>query len=57
MRIVCWQLILMKYHTLFFSKFGKDVEKIVVCCKVKRVEGKKYNVMLAEHFISISQRV
>ena len=23
MRIVCWQTILMKYHTLFFSKIGK----------------------------------
>ena len=22
MRIVCWQTILMKYHTLFFSKMG-----------------------------------
>ena len=32
MKIVCWQTILMKYHTLFFSKIGKDVEKFVVCC-------------------------
>ena len=23
MRIVCWQTILMKYHTLFFQKLGK----------------------------------
>ena len=23
MRIVCWQTILMKYHTLFFRKFEK----------------------------------
>ena len=23
MRIVCWQTILMKHHTLFFSKIGK----------------------------------
>ena len=23
MRIVCWQTILMKYHTLFFRKLGK----------------------------------
>ena len=22
----------MKYHTLFFSKIGKDVAKFVVCC-------------------------
>ena len=26
MRIVCQQMILMKSHTLFFSKIGKDVE-------------------------------
>ena len=25
MRIVCWQTILMKHHTLFFSKIGKYV--------------------------------
>ena len=30
MRIVCWQTILMKYHTLFFSKIGKDVAKFVM---------------------------
>ena len=24
--------ILLKYHTLFFSKIGKDVAKFVVCC-------------------------
>ena len=32
MRIVCRQTILMKYHTLLFSKIGKDVAKFVVCC-------------------------
>ena len=32
MRIVCWQTILLKYHTLFFSKIGKDEAKFVVCC-------------------------
>ena len=32
MGIVCWQTILMKYHTLFFSKIKKDVAKFVVCC-------------------------
>ena len=30
MRIVCWQTILMNYHTLFFSKIRKDVAKFVV---------------------------
>ena len=32
MRIVCWQTILLKYHSLFFSKIRKDVGKFVVCC-------------------------
>ena len=27
MRIVCWQTILMKYHSLLFSKIKKDVAK------------------------------
>ena len=30
MRIVCLQTIFMNYHTLFFSKIEKDVEKFVV---------------------------
>ena len=30
MRIVCWQTILTKDHTLFLSKIRKDVAKIVV---------------------------
>ena len=32
MRIVCWQTILMKKHTLFLFKTRKDVAKFVVCC-------------------------
>ena len=28
MRIVCWQTILMKYHTLFFPTIKKDVTKL-----------------------------
>ena len=32
MRIICWQMILMKYHTLFFPKIRKDIAKFVVCC-------------------------
>ena len=31
MKIVCWQTILMKYHTLFLSKIGNYVAKFVVC--------------------------
>ena len=32
MRIVCWQTILMKCHSLFLMKIRKDVTKFVVCC-------------------------
>ena len=28
MRIVCWQTILMKYHTLFFRKLGKISQNV-----------------------------
>ena len=28
MRIVCWQTILMKYHTLFFRKLGKMLQNL-----------------------------
>ena len=28
----CWQTILVKYHTLFLLKTGKDVLNFVVCC-------------------------
>ena len=31
MRIVCWQTILMKNHTLFLSQIRKDVTKFVAC--------------------------
>ena len=42
MRIVCWQTILMKNHTLSFSKIGKDVAKFVACCSCDwRVKGLK----------------
>ena len=36
MRIVCWQTIFMKYHSLFFSKIKKDVAKFLVCCSRDR---------------------
>ena len=32
MRIVCWQKILMKHHTIFFLKIRKDVARFVICC-------------------------
>ena len=32
MRIVCWQTIFIKYHSLFNSKVRKDVTKFVLCC-------------------------
>ena len=28
MRIVCWQTILMKHHTLFFQKLGKTSQNL-----------------------------
>ena len=39
MRIVCWQTILMKYHTLFFSKIREDVAKFVCCSRDWRFKG------------------
>ena len=63
MRIVCWQTILMNYHTLFFRNLGYMLKKmssaavVIGPLRVKRVEEKIYNAMLAEHFISVSQRV
>ena len=32
MRIVCWQTILLKNHTLFLLKIGRNDAKFVVCC-------------------------
>ena len=29
MRIVCWQMILIKYHSLFLLKIGKDVTNLL----------------------------
>ena len=51
MRIVCWQTILMKYHTLFFfRKLGKDVAKFVVCCSCDwRLKLKQYLLGRALH--------
>ena len=34
MRIVCWQTILMKYHTLFVIFENAAKFEIVVCCKL-----------------------
>ena len=34
MRIVCQQTILMKYHSLFFSEFRKDVKFVVYALRV-----------------------
>ena len=28
MRIVCWQMNLMKYHTLYFRKLGKMLQNV-----------------------------
>ena len=32
MRIVCKEVILMKYHALFLCKIKKDIIKFVICC-------------------------
>ena len=29
---LCWQMILIKNHTLFLLKTWNDVERLVVCC-------------------------
>ena len=47
MRIICWQTILMKYHTLFFSKVWKDVAKFVVCCSRDWRFGRKLAHLLS----------
>ena len=40
MIIVCWQTILMKYHSLFYSKiFEKNVGKVVCCIRDLRFRG------------------
>ena len=45
MNIVCWQTILMKYHTLFFSKIKTDIAKFVVCCsRAWRFKGLKKDI-------------
>ena len=63
MRIVCWQTILIKYHTLFLAKIRKDVANLsspAVMIGVLRVngsfEGIKNDLMLnhlaKESFVS-----
>ena len=50
MRIVCWQTILMKYHSLFLSKIRRDVAKFVSAAVVigaLRVKLECYNSFLA----------
>ena len=44
MKIVCWQTILMKYHTLFFWKFGKmsqNLSSAAVVIGALRVKNKQ----------------
>ena len=50
MRIVCWQTLLMKYHTLFLSKIRKDVAKFVVCCS-RDFRFKSYYACSDKNFI------
>ena len=52
MRIVCQQTILMKYHTLFFSKSGEDVAAAVVIgtLRVKRT------VLVSQHMFWVRNK-
>ena len=44
----------MKYHTLFFSKIGKGVAKIVVCCSCdRRLKGNLLKMLSAYHVCCI----
>ena len=52
MRIVCWQTILMKYHTLFFSKIGKDGAKFVICSSLIGALRVKHTICIAMFFKS-----
>ena len=52
MRIVFWQTILMKYHSLFLSKIGKDVVAAVVigALRVKKeLQTTKRQVKITQH--------
>ena len=49
MRIVCWQTILLKYHTLFLSKIRKDVAKFVACCSLIGALRVNYGIHLLCH--------
>ena len=59
MRIVCWQTILMKYHTLFLLRIRKDVAKFVVCCSrdwqswVKQFLKSRFNLDFGVCFHSV----
>ena len=48
MRIVCWQMSLMNYHTLFFPKFGKMLQNLpsaaVVIGALRVRMGIQYNL-------------
>ena len=60
MRIVCWQTILMKYHSLFISKIRKEVAKFVVCCSCD-LRFKGYNLVANnsheyQHYLPVIQK-
>ena len=50
MRIVCWQTFLMKYHTLFFRKFGKmsqNLSSAAVAIGALRVKESNKNTQIS----------
>ena len=52
MRIVCFQTILMKYHTLFLSKIRKEVTIFVVyCSRIWRLKGYPLYYIKSVYFV------
>ena len=54
MRIVCWQTILIKYHTFFFQKLGKMSQKLSSAAVVIGALRINFNIMLKHiHLLTI----
>ena len=60
MRIVCWQTILMKYHTLFISKLGMMSQNLLSAAVVNgalRVNPYKPSVLFVEHVQTVLTQI
>ena len=53
MRTVCWQTILMKYHTLFLLKTRKDSQNLSSAAVVIGALRAKYSMTLKVDLLSI----